>query len=399
MVSSPSDAPFLLGPWPIRYGPAMPAPRRVLLAQTTAERYGSDLAALELTRGLQARGWEVTVVLPSRAGFAEELEGLGACVVVTEPAALRRVNGPAGWWHWLRVLPGAVRRHASLARAVDVVHVNVSTAIAAGVGGRLARRPIVWHVRESYSEHRRMWRLLARVLIRPLASAVVVTSEDIAADAVAAGLHPIVVYDGLTFPVDVPGPCAGNRVLAVGRINDWKGHEVLVEAIGLVRAGGIDATLAIAGDVYPGGELHRLRLERMIDDKGLREHVQLLGFVDDVAALHRSAAVFVQPSRRPEPFGLALVEAMAAGLPCIATSAGGPREIVHDGTTGLLVPPGDARALASAISQLLEDPTAARTLGMAAAVDVRARFTADATVDATVAVYDGVMDERSRPRR
>jgi glycosyltransferase involved in cell wall biosynthesis len=366
-------------------------PRRVLIAQATAEGYGSDRSALLIARGLVSRGWEVTVALPERGSLAPLLEDAGARVVLADPGAPRLVFGPAAWLSFAARLPIAVVRHARLARRAEVVHANASTVLAAAVGARLARRPLVWHVRESYADNPRSWRLLAHVM-RRLAAVVVANSEATGREAEAAGLgsRVVVVRNGIDLgPRREPG--SGGAVVTVGRINGWKGQDVLVEATALLDQRGVAVDVEIAGDVYPGGEEHRLRLERLVRERGVSDHVRLLGYVDDVPRLLERAAVFVLPSKRPEPFGLALVEAMAAGVACVATDAGGPREIVRHGETGLLVPPGDPVALADALERLLREPELRRRLGSAAADDVRRRFAADRMVDEIEAVYRDVL--------
>jgi glycosyltransferase involved in cell wall biosynthesis len=185
-------------------------------------------------------------------------------------------------------------------------------------------------------------------------------------------------------------------VVTVGRINAGKGQDQLVDALALLRDRGIVLRASIAGDVFAGAEVYRDRLRQRIDAAGLSDAVALLGFVDDVEGLLARHSIFVMPSRRPESFGLALVEAMAAGLACVATNVGGPVEIVDDGVNGLLVPPGDPVRLADALEKLCTDETLRRTLGVNAARDVRARFAIGRTVDAVEGVYRELLARRTR---
>jgi L-malate glycosyltransferase len=162
---------------------------------------------------------------------------------------------------------------------------------------------------------------------------------------------------------------------------------VLVDALAQLRARGIVVPVVVAGDAFPGGEVWADRLREHLRSTGTDEQVQLLGYVDDVPSLLDRSSIFVLPSTRPEPFGLALLEAMGRGLPCIATDAGGPRDMVRDGETGLLVPMGDPTALASAIERLWRCPDLRSRLGRAAADDVRARFRPSQTVSRVDALY------------
>lgn len=111
--------------------------------------------------------------------------------------------------------------------------------------------------------------------------------------------------------------------------------------------------------------------------------VQLVGFREDVPLWMRSAHVVVHSSTVPEPFGRVIVEAMFAGKPVVATAAGGPLEIVRDGETGILVPPGDPAALAEGIRGLLEAPTLAQAMGRAGRHRAQEKFSLSVVLEQT----------------
>src|SRR5204863_7072488 len=112
---------------------------------------------------------------------------------------------------------------------------------------------------------------------------------------------------------------------------------------------------------------------------GLGDRVRFLGHVEDVPALLGTADAFVLPSLS-EAFPNAAIEAMAAGLPVVASRVGGLPDLVDEGRTGVLVPPSDPRALADALTALIADPEAATALGRAAHDEVRARYSFDRMV-------------------
>ena len=138
-------------------------------------------------------------------------------------------------------------------------------------------------------------------------------------------------------------------VLAVGRLVTQKGFDVLIEALATEQLASID--LVIAGD---GPE--RASLEQLAGRRGVDGRVHFVGAVDrsQLSALLGRAEVFAFPSRS-EPFGIALLEAMAAGVPSVATRAGGVTEFAHHDENALLVPPDDSDALASALGRLHSD--------------------------------------------
>lgn len=148
-------------------------------------------------------------------------------------------------------------------------------------------------------------------------------------------------------------------VLYVGRYRYEKGVDVLLHAWSLVRAQGINARLVLVG----GGQLQE-QFAAIIDALGLQDSVELGSLRNDVRSVLGAADVFVLPSRY-EGMPNALLEAMAAGLPCVATRVSGSEDIIEDGISGMLVPPGEPEPLARALVRLLTQPEEARVLGRA----------------------------------
>ncbi len=153
-------------------------------------------------------------------------------------------------------------------------------------------------------------------------------------------------------------------LLIVGRLASgerYKGHDEILAAMPRLLAAHPEARLVVAGD---GDD--RPRLEAAAAARGLAGRVVFTGFVGaaTLAELYRRAAAFVMPSRG-EGFGLVYLEAMRAGLPCVAARGSAAEEVVADGATGLLVDPGSAEELAAALSRLLTDPALAARLGAA----------------------------------
>jgi glycosyltransferase involved in cell wall biosynthesis len=181
------------------------------------------------------------------------------------------------------------------------------------------------------------------------------------------------------------------RVGVVGHLAPIKGQEDFVRAAALVCDRRDDVDFIIAGEDKSRSGEHRRSLEKLIKELGLNQRVSLTGWVDDVARLLGGFDLFVSPSRS-EPFGLSIVEAMAAAVPVIATASEGAREIIDDGETGGLVPVGDAAALANAIVELLSNPQERERLSENAQLAVRERFSLEGMVAATEQVYRQVLD-------
>ena len=160
----------------------------------------------------------------------------------------------------------------------------------------------------------------------------------------------------------------GRYVLALGRVVEKKGFDLLIRAFARIAAGQPEVVLAIGGD---GPALPAL--QSLVEELDIAERVCFLGRLsrDEVAVAMDHAEIFVMPSRL-EPFGIVVLEAWRAGRAVIATSRGGAPEFVEDGSTGLLVDPFDTAALGAAMDRLLGEPGLGKALGRAGRARVAA---------------------------
>ncbi len=172
-------------------------------------------------------------------------------------------------------------------------------------------------------------------------------------------------------------PLVGN----VAALVPHKGQQHLIAAIPLVLREVPDTRVVILGE----GPL-RADLEHRVKQLRLEKHVVLPGFRDDVLAAIKAFDVFVMSSET-EGLGTSLLDAMAAGKPCVGTRAGGIPEAVEDGVTGLVVPPRDPEALAHAIVRLLKDEALRQRMGEAGLARVRAQFSVEGMVEGTLEAY------------
>ncbi len=279
----------------------------------------------------------------------------------------------------------------------DVVHAHdphgvAMTSLALSMGSPVPRPPLVaarrvdFHLKDnalSRWKYRQVDRFIcASELIRTMlihdgvpAAATVTVHEGIDLAHVEAA-PPAKIHEEFWLPHHAP--VVGN----VAALVPHKGQRHLIGAAVLVLPQVPDARFIIAGE----GEL-RPTLERQIREHRLEKHVILAGFRPDALSLHKGFDVFVLCSVT-EGLGTSLLDAMACGKPVVATSAGGIPEVVADGETGLLVPPRDDRALASAIARLLGDEALRRRLGEAGRARVRERFSTERMVRDTLAVYE-----------
>jgi glycosyltransferase involved in cell wall biosynthesis len=182
--------------------------------------------------------------------------------------------------------------------------------------------------------------------------------------------HPQIIYNGVDVSLlaGVP-PAPGHRILlSIARLDVAKDHASLIDAIALLRERGLELKLHLAGDGPLRGEL-----EARVRRNKLDEHVRFLGFRKDLPELFAACDALVL-STHYEGFGLAVVEAMAAGRPVIATRIPCLAEIVTPGETGLLVEPRSPVSLADGIESVIQQPLRARAMGAAGRVRARERF-------------------------
>ncbi len=284
---------------------------------------------------------------------------------------------------------------------IDLVH---SQLYHANLYGRLAARkagiPAVISVHNTYVKHKLHRRIINWYLGRHTA-AIIVGSEDIKRDVVRYDHVPASRIEIIPNTVDISrsvstlskaeararlGLAEHDLVLGtIGRLEEQKGHRYLIEALALLRQRGMLARLLLAGE---GRE--RAALEAQTASLGLERQVLLLGTRDDLGDLFRAMDVFVMPSLW-EGLSLAMLSAMAAGLPVVATSVGGVSQVFCNDEYGFSVPAGDAAALAEKIVECLANLPATMAKGAKGAQHVRDNYSDEAMVRRVREVYERVL--------
>jgi glycosyltransferase involved in cell wall biosynthesis len=359
-------------------GPAPPL--RLLFVINDLARAGAETQLVTLALALDpARYDRRIVVLKERNDFADALAAAGIPVVALHRRGWLDVGVAVRLW-------GEMRRFRP-----DIVHsfLFLGNLLAAFVGRLAGVRRIVVSQRCSYDATLPpYWRYVARLSHR-LADCVLVNSRAALAEERDAGFPPSrLVHVPNAAPPELcpdghgaPDRPSGRKVVAVGQLETIKGHRFLVEAWPAVRRAHPDACLVLVGE----GSAHRALAEQT-RGLGVEDSVVFAGFHSPADAFIATCDVLVQPSLS-EGLPNAVLEAMAAGRPVIASRVGGVPELVVDGETGLLVPPGDPGALARAIVALLDDSALRARLGTAAVRRTRTMFSLDAVRAAVEAVY------------
>lgn len=396
--------------------PAARARRSVVFSTPVAVLGGAERALLDLVRSLRLSAPEVDIeVLVGEEGpLVGALEAEGASVLVVPlPSSLLGAGerGIGGVRVLLALGPATiayVSRLRSLLRArrPDLVHTNgmkahvLTTLAAAGVA------PVVWHLRD-FVGTRRLARLLLRRLA-PLTRAAIAVSGAVASDLRRQNLElPIhVVHDAVDLErfaprstpprgwldqrAGVPEPAAETvRVGLVATFARWKGHRTFLEAASLVHADLPVRFYVVGGPIYAtaGSQLTRDELRTYGRALGVDGRVVFVDFQADAASVYHDLDVVIHASSMPEPFGLTIAEAMACGRAVIASRTAGCLELVTAGEDLLTFAPGDARGLAAAIVQLVEDEPLRRRLGASAASTARRALGAARIGGAVLEVY------------
>jgi phosphatidylinositol alpha-mannosyltransferase len=318
---------------------------------------GVQVQVRELAERLHARGHEVMVLTPARRPPAEPyVVRVGRPVDIPYNAS----NAPIDPRPWSR---GRIRDVLG-AFAPDVVHAHQPTAPSTGMWATLEARAPVVGTFHSGATRARLYDLAApliRRVARRLAVRVAVSERAAAFERSRIGGAFEIIPNGvdtIAFARATPADLgAGTKLLFVGRLDERKGFAVAVEAFRRLAATRENLLLVVAGDGPQRDVVGRL-------PAGHRERVRMLGRVahTELPAVAAACDLYLGPAIGGESFGVVLVEAMAAGLPVIASDIPGYDEVVRQGIDGLLVAPRDPAALAVAADRVLGDPALAERL-------------------------------------
>jgi glycosyltransferase involved in cell wall biosynthesis len=403
----------------VKTGESLPKPVRLLSIISGALYGGAHNQAARLAKPLRERGYETSVLLPDESGnAAERLQHFGVPVSV---AQLRRPRAAAGLGDNLGTLahaPEEIRglRRAIKAHAPDLVQVhglNLYGAIAA----RIEDVPLIWQLLDTRPPVALRAAMMPFVAV--LADVVMTTGLTVAR------AHPGARWLGRRLvpyvpPVDVeefqarPGhrqavraslgvPDGAVLVGSIGNRNPQKGHEYLLRAAPLARAEDERVVVRIRGERSVGHPDYETQLQRELAASGLgASGLGSVGSEFTVPQIMSAFDVFVLSSvRRSEGLPTVLLEAMACGIPIIATDVGGVREIVTDGKTGLVVPAEDAAALAAAMVDLARSEALRTAMGEEGRRRAIAHWQSARCADTHIHAYETaniVHDERRRRR-
>ena len=333
--------------------------------------------------------WNVLAVLPGEAELAKRFKQKGIKTKVIPLPSIRP-------WYALNIL-STLRTYFNLCRRNRpvLIYANGSrAALYGGVIGRILHMPVIWHCRIADSDI-----YLDPFLIR-LSSRIIANSHATANRFRRHSQAKVrVVYNGLDIEWlrDTSGPRPGlihNKwrvILVVARVSRWKRHDLALSAFEQIAKSNPDCHLVCLG----AKDASELEWWDNLQDRTRRSaffnRIHWVGQVEDVRPWYRAADVMLLPSEN-EPFGRVLVEAMAVGVPIVATSGGGVPEIVRHGKDGLLVDPASATKIAEAVISILKGEVLKKRL-ISSAKKRAEYFSLDAHITNMVRIFEGLLCE------
>jgi L-malate glycosyltransferase len=373
---------------------------KVILTIGQLHRGGTEGQLVLLAKGFKEAGVRVSVASLFDGGVhAEALERLGIPVYLGRfPRKNDRFKLLAFPMRFLEFVQWLRRERPDVVHSF-LFHSYVLTAPAA----RLARVPVMIAGRRSLGTFKdgRKWASHVEKVATGMTTVIIANSQAVANDTIEREGLPsrkvLVVNNGLDESAFLPHqPTVIEKgvpnILSVANFRVYKGHIYLLEAAEKLVEKGYGFRLVLAGSASSKEDRQRQReLQTMATTAGIE--ARFLGSRSDVGSLLASANVFVLPSIA-EGFSNSLLEAMAAGLPIVATDVGGNREALGD--SGIIVPPRDARSLMVAIARLLDDPQYAADLGRRARVRALSNFSMTKTVETHLVIYESLLKRSSR---
>jgi glycosyltransferase involved in cell wall biosynthesis len=379
--------------------------RRILFLNHVSAISGAEASLLETLRALDRARFEIAVAVPGPGPLADRLAAEKIPVFFLPLRRLRKTWNPFALLAALVNVLGVGLRLARLIRRerFELVHANSTTAqIYGGLAAGWADVPSVWHCRDL-------------VELGPLEPWLVRKASAVIAISGAVGRHlqrrgPLgnvtVVYNALDAGAFEAGASGTNvrpewgftnsqfLVGMAGQMVAWKNHGLFLRMADALSARLPEARFVMAGgNLFDRDSAYVDGLRRQMHELGLEGKVLLAGQRSDMPAVLNALDVLVHPADR-EPLGRVILEAMALGRPVVAVAAAGPAEIITDGVDGVLVAPGDARALAGAVLGLRRDPARAAALGAAARLRVRSGFSPAAHVSEIETLYKRLLPGR-----
>lgn len=377
--------------------------KKIVFVETAAAMGGVQFSTLYLAQALDRDRWKSVVVCPEEGDLTRACRDAGIEVQVLPQSRLwstsvrvgsLRLPNPAAWIRdaWLISRATAPLKKFLIQNSPDlVVTKGLSSHFLGGLAARKLNVPCVWHVQDLISErtfgiYRRAFAWAARLL----PGQIIVDGQAIAMQ-LPQSLQPqiSVIHNGVDTDVFRPGldrtqlrreldiPEDHLVIGHAGRITPWKGQHYLIEAFASVAKENPKVTLLLVGSPVFDNDSYQQRLFSLVSQLGLQERVKFAGYRHDLPAVLAVMDLFAFTSVEKDTSPLALLSAMASGLPIVAFDIDGTRELMASQDQFLLVPVANVAALGSALNRVIKDEDLRRSLAAAARKQALADFSLD----------------------
>ncbi len=357
---------------------------KIIFLHSGTDLYGAAKILLYVIGIFKDQGYNILIILPGDGPLKIALEKLGFQVEITNLGILRRKHfTPYGVFNRFKRLYKSYRflKKIHQREKIDLIYSNTLAVIVGAVFSRRKKIPHCWHIHEIIASPRFLVRFLARWIDSSTQNPIMVS------DAVATHWNkflkkatPVVIHNGIVYSPyyepkiearrDLQLPIGKIIITMVGRINPGKGQSFFLEIAKELIQKHKNIHFLMVGDPYPGYEQILESINSYICQNNLKSHVEYLGFREDIPEILKASDIFVLPSILPDSFPTVVLEAMATGLPVVATRSGGVEEMIKDGETGFLIDIGDSKMGVERLSTLITQPENAQNMGKRGQIEV-----------------------------
>jgi glycosyltransferase involved in cell wall biosynthesis len=361
---------------------------RILFLHSSSDLYGASKILLAINELCAKKGHEITVVLSEDGPLAPKLKALGATIVISDLGILRRQYlNPAGMLNRLVANFKAYTTLTELCKSkqIDLIYSN-TTAVIVGdfVAAKLGIRHL-WHIHEIIEKPILLFRLLSRLINTKNNQAIAVSEAVKKHWTKYVQPNKIdVLYNGVDYWLFENTASDLRQTLRLqpdtiligmmGRVHFWKGQDYFVHIAGEIFKSHKNVHFLIVGDAFAGYEYLHDNINNLIDTNHLQGKLTQLPYRSDITNIYGALDIFILPSLLPDPAPAVVTEAMAAGLPVVATQQGGAVEMIENNVSGLLIPINDAAAAAKIMEPLLMNETYRKNMGAQAKKRMQEKF-------------------------
>lgn len=351
--------------------------KNILFIHQSAELYGSDKTLYYLVKDLKLSvQYEPIVVLPCEGPLKEKLHEAGIFVVINPVIKLsRQTFSPKNLFFLpVQILKAVKELEKQLnGKKIDLVHSNTLAVLLGAFYSRYKKIPHLWHVHEIITHPKIVSDYIYPFLVNSFTHKIIYNSiaskvalckgkkslinkstviwNGIDRNSIITSKSEIRLIRGTLFNAE------DNEIVIglVGRINRWKGQELLLEAFNSLVKEGYAIKLVFVGSCPPNQKEFLINLQEKIANNKLQEKCSIVAFQKDIWTIYDSLDIVVVPSKEPEPFGLVALEGMLSKKPVIAASHGGLKEIVVPKETGFLFEPNNVNDLIHVLKEAIEN--------------------------------------------